>query len=102
MVSHRFLELVAARAWLAAGEDAHARETLDAVVDVFGRAVATVINVLDPDTIVLGGGVSNLQVLYERGAQAVARWIFNDEVRTAISKHALGDSAGVLGAALLR
>jgi fructokinase len=84
-----------------ATSDAHARETLDAVVDVFGRAVATVINVLDPDTIVLGGGVSNLQVLYERGTEAVGRWIFNDEVRTVIAKHALGDSAGVLGAALL-
>jgi fructokinase len=84
-----------------ASEDAHARATLDAVVDVFGRAVATVINVLDPDTIVLGGGVSNLQVLYERGTAAVGRWIFNDEVRTVIAKHALGDSAGVLGAALL-
>jgi fructokinase len=84
-----------------AREDDQARETLDAVVDLFGRAVATVINVLDPDTIVLGGGVSNLQVLYERGAEAVARWIFNDEVRTVIAKHALGDSAGVLGAALL-
>jgi fructokinase len=84
-----------------ASEDPDARETFDSVVDVFGRAVATVINVLDPDTIVLGGGVSNLQVLYDRGPQAVARWIFNDEVRTVIAKHALGDSAGVLGAALL-
>jgi fructokinase len=81
--------------------DAHARATLDGVVDVFGRAVATVINVLDPDAVVLGGGVSNLRVLYERGPQAVARWIFNDEVRTTIAKNSLGDSAGVLGAALL-
>jgi fructokinase len=83
------------------GDDEHGRATLDAVVDVFGRAVATVINVLDPDTIVLGGGVSNLQVLYEHSAEAVGRWIFNDEVRTVIAKHTLGDSAGVLGAALL-
>ncbi len=93
----RSLVDIAARA----NADAHARATLDAAVDVFGRAVATVINVLDPDTIVLGGGVSNLEVLYERGTQAVARWIFNDEVRTKIAKHALGDSAGVIGAALL-
>jgi fructokinase len=84
-----------------AAGDPDARATLDDVVDVFGRAIATVINILDPDTIVLGGGVSHLQVLYERGPQAVARWIFNDEVRTAIVKNTLGDSAGVLGAALL-
>jgi fructokinase len=83
------------------GSDAHARATLDAVVDVFGRAIATVINILDPDAIVLGGGVSNLDVLYDRGVEAVSRWIFNDEVRTRIVKHTLGDSAGVIGAALL-
>jgi fructokinase len=81
--------------------DVDAKTTLDATVDVFGRAIATVINVLDPDTVVLGGGVSNLAVLYQAGLDAVARWIFNDEVRTKIVKHSLGDSAGVIGAALL-
>lgn len=81
--------------------DAGARALLDSVVDVFGRALAVVIDVLDPDTIVLGGGVSNLRILRERGAEAVARWIFNDEVRTRIVGNSLGDSAGVLGAALL-
>jgi fructokinase len=91
------LPAIAARA----AEDEHARATIDEVVDHFGRAIATIINVLDPDTIVLGGGVSNLEVLVERGADAVGRWIFNDEVRTKIVRHALGDSAGVLGAALL-
>jgi fructokinase len=81
--------------------DASARATLDAVVDVFGRAIATVINIVDPDAIVLGGGVSNIDVLYDRGIEAVSRWIFNDEVRTRVVKHTLGDSAGVIGAALL-
>lgn len=81
--------------------DPHARATMDEVVDTFGRAVATVVDVLDPDAIVLGGGVSNLGVFYERGREAVARWVFNDELRTPIVKHQLGDSAGVLGAALL-
>jgi len=84
-----------------AASDVDARETLDRVVDVFGRAIAIVIDVLDPDTIVLGGGLSNLDLLYAEGPAAVARWIFNDEVRTKIVKHALGDSAGVIGAALL-
>jgi fructokinase len=67
---------------------------------MFGRAIATVINIVDPDVIVLGGGVSNLDVLYDRGPQAVARWIFNDEVATKIVRHEMGDSAGVIGAAI--
>jgi fructokinase len=82
-------------------EDEHARAAIDDAVEVFGRAMATVLNVLDPDTVVLGGGVSNLEALVERGPEAVGRWIFNDEVRTKIVQHALGDSAGVIGAALL-
>jgi fructokinase len=82
-------------------DDASARATLDEVVEVFGRAVATLIDVLDPDAIVLGGGVSNLDALYDRGREAVARWVFNDEVRTRIVRNELGDSGGVIGAALL-
>jgi fructokinase len=81
--------------------DADARVVLGEMIASFGRAVATVINILDPDAIVLGGGVSNLDVLYQEGPAAVARWVFNDELRTPIVKNALGDSAGVLGAALL-
>lgn len=84
---------------LASREDA--RETLDAMLEMFGRAMATVIDVLDPSVVVLGGGVSNLEVLYERGPAEVARWVFDDELRTPIVKHQLGDSAGVYGAALL-
>jgi fructokinase len=70
-------------------------------MDVFGRAMSIVINVLDPDVIVLGGGVSNLDVLYDDGVRAVGRWVFNDQLATRIVKNELGDSAGVLGAALL-
>ena len=70
-------------------------------VEIFGRALSVVINVLDPDVIVLGGGVSNLALLYDEGLRAVGRWVFNDELRTRIVKNELGDSAGVLGAALL-
>jgi len=69
--------------------------------DMFGRALSVVIDILDPDVIVLGGGVSNLAVLYDEGVRAVGRWVFNDEVTTRIVKNELGDSAGVLGAALL-
>jgi fructokinase len=70
-------------------------------MDVFGRALATVIDIVDPDVVVLGGGVSNLEVLYDEGIVAVRRWVFNDALETRIVKHALGDSAGVFGAALL-
>jgi fructokinase len=82
-------------------EDPHARDVLGGVAEAFGRSIAMVINIVDPDTIVLGGGVSNLDVLYTLGRDAAARWVFNDEMRTAIVKHSLGDSAGVMGAALL-
>ena len=70
-------------------------------MDLFGRSLSVVIDVLDPDVIVLGGGVSNLDELYEDGVAAVRRWVFNDTLETRIVRHALGDSAGVLGAALL-
>lgn len=78
-----------------------ARDLLAERIDIFGRALATVIDILDPDVVVLGGGVSNLERLYDDGPGAVARWVFNDELATRIVKHELGDSAGVLGAALL-
>ena len=74
---------------------------LEERVEIFGRALSIVIDVLDPDVIVLGGGVSNLALLYDEGVRAVGRWVFNDELRTRIVKNELGDSAGVLGAALL-
>ena len=89
---------IAARA--TAGEP-RATEVLARYCDRFGRALANVINILDPDVVVLGGGVSNLDALYTTGRGAVARYVFNDELRTPIVKNQLGDSAGVLGAALL-
>lgn len=86
---------------IAASDDPRAAALLRERVELFGRAIATVINVVDPDVVVLGGGVSNLDAFYTDGAAAVGRWIFNDAVETRLVKHALGDSAGVLGAALL-
>lgn len=82
-------------------DDAIARSLMAERFDLFGRALSTIINVVDPDVIVLGGGVSNVAALYDDGVRAVGRWIFNDELRTKIVKNVLGDSAGVLGAALL-
>ena len=81
--------------------DPHAAAAIEGLVDSFGRGIANVVDILDPSAIVLGGGVSNLGLLYDEGAARVARYVFNDELRTPILRHALGDSAGVLGAALI-
>ena len=67
----------------------------------FGRSVANVITILDPDIIVLGGGVSNFDPIYAEGIRQVERHVFSDGLDTPIVKHQLGDSAGVLGAALI-
>lgn len=83
-----------------AGEAA-AADIFEAFLDRFGRALANVIAILDPDTVVLGGGLSNIDELYTRGRDAVARYVINDELRTPIRRNVHGDSAGVLGAAFL-
>lgn len=82
-------------------EDPHAFEAIEGLIDTFGRGLANVIDILDPSAIVIGGGVSNLDLLYTEGAARVARYVFNDELTTPILKNSLGDSSGVLGAALL-
>ena len=83
------------------GSDANAEATIDRLVTYFGRAVATVVNILDPHVVVLGGGVSNVDILYSRGLEELKRWVFNDQVHTKLVKNELGDSAGVFGAAML-
>jgi fructokinase len=69
--------------------------------DRFGRALANLINILDPDIVVLGGGVSNFPAVYTEGVEAVKKYAFTDGLVTPIVQHQLGDSAGVLGAALV-
>jgi hypothetical protein len=81
--------------------DLAAIRTVDRLVEMFGRAVAPVVNLLDPDAIVVGGGVSNVDALYERGPAEVAKWVFNYEFRTPILRAQLGADAGVFGAAML-
>jgi fructokinase len=83
-----------------AGEEL-ARAVVDELLEHFGRSLANLIAILDPDVVVLGGGLSNLDELYEGGRVAVARYLFNDEMRTPLLRNQLGDSAGVIGAALL-
>ena len=67
----------------------------------FGQALSVVINILDPDAVVIGGGLSNIENLYVPGHEYVARYVFNDELRTPILKNCHGDSSGVRGAAQL-
>ncbi len=67
----------------------------------FGIALANVIDILDPDVVVLGGGVSNIPFLYNEGIKSVYQNVFSENVDTPILKNKLGDSAGVFGAAYL-
>jgi len=67
----------------------------------FGFGLSNVIDILDPDVIVLGGGLSNIDFLYTQGKDSVYHKVFSDMVDTPILKNKLGDSAGVFGAALL-
>ena len=87
---------------LAEKGDSKAKATLERLREKFAVALAAVINILDPDAIVIGGGVGNLGLLYEEETRsAVLRHLFNDDFRTPILRPALGDSAGVFGAAML-
>ena len=77
-------------------------QTLERLREKFAESIAAVINILDPDAIVIGGGVGNIPLLYEElTRESVQAHIFNKELRTRILPPVLGDSAGVFGAALL-
>ncbi|RED95640.1 ROK family protein [Marinoscillum furvescens] len=84
-----------------AGTDEVANQTMERLIHFFGLGLSNIINVLDPDVIVLGGGVSNLDILYTLGVESVKKHVFNPSFHTPIIKPKLGDSAGVFGAALL-
>lgn len=81
--------------------DPQALQTIDRLCTMFGRAIGTVINILDPDAVVLGGGVGNVPQLHARAAECAAPWVITPALRTKFLKPSLGDSAGVFGAALL-
>jgi len=84
----------------AAGNDL-AESAVRHYLDRFGRAMSVVVNVLDPDAIVLGGGMSNFARLYTDGRDRLRKAVFNDELRTVLVPHQHGDSSGVRGAARL-
>jgi len=81
--------------------DAEAVRTLDQYAGRLARALASIINVLNPDAIVLGGGLSNVTRLYEQVPALWARYVFSDVVTTRLVRAKHGDSSGVRGAAWL-
>jgi fructokinase len=86
----------------AEGGDEEATEALDRLIDRMARGLSTVVNVLDPDAIVMGGGLSNLQQLYDgRLATRLRDYGFGGGVQTPILRNLHGDSSGVRGAAWL-
>ena len=89
---------IAARA--AAG-DAACAATFERYEERFARAIAHVINILDPDVIVLGGGISNVDRLYANVPKRWGAWVFSDRVDTRLVRNVHGDSSGVRGAAWL-
>jgi fructokinase len=85
----------------AARGEAASNATLERYEERLARALAHVINLLDPDTIVLGGGLSNIERLYANVPQQWGAWIFSDRVDTRLLRNVHGDSSGVRGAACL-
>ena len=81
--------------------DRLAQAAFDDYVDRLARALAHVINIVDPAVIVLGGGMSNVAALYTAVPAVWARYIFSDSVRTQLRPPTHGDSSGVRGAAWL-
>ena len=81
--------------------DEAAKQTIQRLCRFFGKAVSVVTNLLDPDVIVIGGGVGNIDAIYTDGIKSLKEFIFNNSVDVPILKPSLGDSAGVFGAAAL-
>jgi fructokinase len=81
--------------------DGDAAAVVNAYADRLARGLAHVVNILDPDAIVLGGGLSNVAALYERVPDLMRRYVFSDDVATPVVRARHGDSSGVRGAAWL-
>ncbi len=82
-------------------EDTDAQKTMDRLIYFFGKGLSAIVNIIDPDVIVLGGGVGNIKELYSEGIKSVEKFTFNPNLKTPILAPKLGDSAGVFGAAFL-
>lgn len=86
---------------IASSDSAECRETMHRYFDRLARALATVINLVDPDVIVLGGGASRIEAIYTEVPRRWQQWVFSDVVRTPLRPAQHGDSSGVRGAAWL-
>ena len=85
----------------ASDEDPEAKTALTRYEDRLARALAGVVNILDPDVIVLGGGMSNVDRLYDTVPRLWRNWVFSDRADTPLRRNVHGDSGGVRGAAWL-
>ena len=86
---------------LAESGNAQAERSLALYEGRLARALASIINVIDPNVIVLGGGLSNVDRLYENVPKLWSQWVFSDQVDTQLLRPKFGDSSGVRGAAWL-
>ena len=84
-----------------AGTDPAATATVERLLDNFAKGISYILNVIDPDAVVLGGGLANIDLLYTEGVRRIGAHLFNPRLATPFLRPALGDSAGVFGAALL-
>lgn len=82
-------------------DDPHSEKTIENLIFNFGRCMANLVNIFDPDVIVVGGGVSNLPILYNEGQKSTDALLFNGEYPVPILKNKMGDSSGIFGAAML-
>ncbi len=80
-------------------DDPDCRLVFEHFLEDYGRCVGGLVSLLDPDVVVLGGGLSNIEELYTLGLERVRRFAFHEQIETPILKNHLGDSAGVYGAA---
>jgi fructokinase len=83
------------------GKDKLAKATLNRLTGGFAKAVSVMINAIDPDVIVIGGGVGTIDELYTDGVAEIRQRVFNQEFAAPVVRPLLGDSAGVFGAAFL-
>jgi fructokinase len=83
------------------GSDPAATATIERLCHFFGKGISVITNLLDPDVLVIGGGVGNIDALYTEGLAQLGKFIFNNRVEVPLLKPSLGDSAGVFGAAAL-
>jgi fructokinase len=81
------------------GGDTACKTVFDQFIEDFGRCLGGLISILDPDAVVLGGGLSNIEELYTLGMARARHYAFHDRIQTPVLRNKLGDSAGVFGAA---